>query len=266
MLINSNTKIAAILKHNPQAIDAIIGISPKFEKLRNPLLRKLIAGRTSIAMAAKIGGCTVNDFFTGLQALGFDIDATAPVLAEDAGDKPAFMASLTPEQLVVLDVRPMLAQGNDPLQAILSQVKALPAGRILKIINTFEPTPLIAMLEKKGFTTYVDTMDSNLVETYFYKQQETAGNEQPVIKKADWDDMVQKFTGKLQTVDVRTLEMPLPMHTILEALDSLPEDKALYVYHKRIPVFLLPELTDRGFDYRIKEVSDGEVHLLIFKN
>lgn len=59
--------------------------------------------------------------------------------------------------------------------------------------------------------------------------------------------------------------MPLPMLTILEALENLPEDKALFVYHKRIPVFLLPELAERKFDYRIKEISDGEVHLLIFK-
>ena len=55
------------------------------------------------------------------------------------------------------------------------------------------------------------------------------------------------------------------MLTILEELDKLPADKALYVYHKRIPVFLLPELADRKFGYRIKEIDDGEVRLLIFK-
>jgi uncharacterized protein (DUF2249 family) len=58
--------------------------------------------------------------------------------------------------------------------------------------------------------------------------------------------------------------MPLPMMTILEALDTLAAGTALYVYHKRIPVFLLPELAQRKFDYRIKEISAGEVHLLIF--
>lgn len=59
--------------------------------------------------------------------------------------------------------------------------------------------------------------------------------------------------------------MPMPMLTILELLENLPEDNALYVYHKRIPVFLLPELADRKLDYRIMEISEGEVHLLIFK-
>lgn len=37
MIINSETKIAAILKKNPAALEAIVSITPKFEKLRNPL-------------------------------------------------------------------------------------------------------------------------------------------------------------------------------------------------------------------------------------
>ena len=59
MMINANTKIAAILKQHPAALDAVIAVSSKFEKLRNPILRKVMAGRTSLAMAAKVGGCTV---------------------------------------------------------------------------------------------------------------------------------------------------------------------------------------------------------------
>jgi uncharacterized protein (DUF2249 family) len=80
-----------------------------------------------------------------------------------------------------------------------------------------------------------------------------------------WDEIIKKYHGNLETIDVRYLQMPLPMHNILEALNKLPEQKALYVIHKRIPVFLLPELRERNFDYRIKEVADGEVYLLIFK-
>jgi len=106
-----------------------------------------------------------------------------------------------------------------------------------------------------------------LVETYFYKKDDA----KVVIDKAenkteDWDECLQRFQNKIQTIDVRALEMPGPMLTILDALEKLPSDNALFVYHKRIPVFLLPELKDRKFDYRIKEISDNEVHLLIFKD
>ena len=66
MTINAHTKIAHILKQNAQALDALISISPKFEKLRNPLLRKVMAGRTTLAAASKLGGCSMEDFFKKL--------------------------------------------------------------------------------------------------------------------------------------------------------------------------------------------------------
>ena len=80
-----------------------------------------------------------------------------------------------------------------------------------------------------------------------------------------WDEIMNRYKEKLQMIDVRQMEMPLPMLTILEALEKLPSGNALFVYHKRIPVFLLPELRERKLDYRIKEISEGEVHLLIFR-
>jgi uncharacterized protein (DUF2249 family) len=81
-----------------------------------------------------------------------------------------------------------------------------------------------------------------------------------------WNELIKKFTDKMQTIDVRQLEMPQPMMTILEAIEKLPDDAALFVYHKRIPVFLLPELRERKFDYRIKEEAPNEVRLLIFRD
>ena len=76
MTINSNTKIGSILKARPDALEVIISLSPKFEKLRNPFIRKMMANRTSIDAASKIAGCKVNDFFEKLQPLGFEIDTT----------------------------------------------------------------------------------------------------------------------------------------------------------------------------------------------
>ncbi len=59
--------------------------------------------------------------------------------------------------------------------------------------------------------------------------------------------------------------MPLTMLTNLNKLYKLTESTALYFFQKRNSVFLLAELRERKFDYRIKEISDAEVHLLIFK-
>lgn len=268
MTINANTKIATLLKENPDALEAIISISPRFNKLRNPLLRKLMAARTSINMASKVGGCTVNDFFKKLEPLGFTSDKN--IIADDSTDQkqiPGFVQNITLADIVELDVRVEIESGKDPLNLILKAVKQLQPGQLLKLINSFEPVPLILLLEKQGFESYVETINENLVNTFFHKNQGTPMKEVDTSKASlGWDEIWQRFTDKIVTVDVRLLEMPLPMLTILDELDKLPDGKALYVIHKRIPVFLLPELTERKFDYRIKEVGDGEVYLLIFKN
>lgn len=266
MQIDSNTKIAAILKHNPEALEAIISLNPKFSKLRNPVMRKLMAGRTSIGMAAKIGGCDAADFFEKLKPLGFEAEHAEETNTVAKKPLPAFLQHLKSEDIRILDVRPVLDAGKDPLSLIMQSIKGLAAGDALKIINTFEPTPLIKLLEKKGYAYYVDTVSDNEIETYFFK---TDGGEETDITEpdkdsSDWQETKERFNEKLKYIDVRQLEMPLPMHTILENLNHLQKDEALYVYHKRIPVFLLPELRERGFDYRISEISDGEVHLLIF--
>lgn len=270
MLINEQTKIAALLKHNIESLEAIITLSPDFKKLRNPVLRKLMAGRTSIKMASKIGGCSPQDFFKVLQPLGFEIDSETSSSEKEEEKKalPAYLQSLKSNQIIEFDVRQMLADGGDPLRPIQQKIKEIKSGEALKIINTFEPIPLVLLLEKQGYQSFVDTVNSERVDTYFYKTNEDARFEIQNVSgdSADWDQILKNYENNLIEIDVRHLEMPMPMMTILEALEILPDGKALFVNHKRIPVFLLTELKDREFEYRIKDVQDGEVYLVIFKN
>ena len=98
--INANTKIAHLLKAHPDAMEAIISIDQKFDKLRNPVLRKLVAGRTSIAMASKIAGCQVEDFFNKLKPLGSEIDTETKSSVEVKKELPAFITSLIKNQII----------------------------------------------------------------------------------------------------------------------------------------------------------------------
>jgi len=270
MIINANTKISKILKQNPDALEAIISITPKFEKLRNPLLRRLMAARTSIEMASNIAGVSVENFFEKLEPLGFEPDRETKAESNTSKPKPklpAYFNSLKPEQIIEFDVQPIIEAGEDPLSLIIKKVKSVPQNGALKIINSFEPTPLISLLKKQGFDSFVEKVDDETVEAYFYKTSSAAVEINERENNAEgWDELIKKFEGKMENVDVRKLEMPQPMMTILGAIEKLPEEKALFVYHKRIPVFLLPELRERKFDYRIKEIAPNEVRMLIFKD
>lgn len=267
MTITSDTKIGTILKLHPGALEAIISISPRFEKLRNPLLRKLMAGRTSIAMASKIAGCSPFDFFSKLRPLGFEPGKEAEQKPTSSRPLPFEIRNIEPAMLVQLDVRPDLAAGGDPLQRILGAVKQLKKGQVMVIINTFEPVPLMQLLKKRGYESHTVQISPDTFHSYFHRVgeiQEKAPAEQNVSDEG-WDELMQRYKDNLLTIDVRQLEMPGPMMTILETLDKMPEGKALFVYHKRIPVFLLPELADRKLEFRAREIREGEVHLLIFK-
>ena len=277
MSINERTKLSELLKHHPDALEAIVSLSPDFKKLRNPVLRALMAGRTIIVMASKMGGIGPSDFFRALEALGFESEASQGSLSQEPVPKniprPEALKSLAAERLVSFDVRSILADGKDPLRPIQQRVKSLKAGEVLLIVNTFEPVPLIKVLEKQGFQSHVEVLAPDRVETYFYRLEgegapmgEVQVGEEEGSTSGDWEPLLERFAGNLEEIDVRHLEMPMPMMTILEALETLPQGKALYVYHKRIPVFLLTELRERNFDYRIREVGDGEVYLLIFAN
>ncbi len=180
---------------------------------------------------------------------------------------PDFIQSLRREQIIDLDVRPVLASGTDPFKIILEKTKEIEGGQALKIINTFKPAPLITLLERQGFVAYTEVIDANWVETYFYKPEKLTGIEpvQPQDAASGWDEKLQQFSDKLIKIDVRNLEMPQPMHIIIEALDKLPANHALFIYHHRLPLFLLPELAAMKFEFRSKEVSPDEVWLLLFR-
>lgn len=267
--INANTKIGKLIKNNPEAMEAIISIDSKFKKLKNPILRKVFANRTSIAMAAKIAGCKAEDFFKKLEPLGFIVDRSIEAVDVEKKESqiPDYIRQLPEEDILVLDVRPDIDAGKDPLKIIMNKVKEVKPQQALRLINSFEPIPLILMLEKQGFSSFIKTINSDLVETYFYKSGESKAidNIDDKITADGWEDWIKRFKDKLIEIDVRPLPMPQPMHTILGELDKMGDDQALFVNHKRIPVFLLPELDEMGYTYRIKKISDGEVRLLIFK-
>jgi uncharacterized protein (DUF2249 family) len=51
----------------------------------------------------------------------------------------------------VLDVRPLIAHGEEPFALIRGRVDALGAGENLTVIAPFLPSPLIELLKGEGF-------------------------------------------------------------------------------------------------------------------
>ncbi|WP_192822843.1 DUF2249 domain-containing protein [Rufibacter sp. LB8] len=264
------TKISVILKANPAALEAIVSINRHFEKLRNPIFRKLLASRVTIADAARIGNCTVEAFFEKLGPLGFTIPTkkVAPDLVKETltGAFPVLLESLPPSAFTYLDVRESIRTGHDPFLEIMAAVDALPENKALVLINTFEPTPLYKILQKRGVASFAHHKEENLVYTYFWRTSHTdAPEEAAAVFLSDFEKVKKTFKGQLQTLDVREMEMPQPMVSILEALEKLPAHQALLVAHRRVPRYLIPQVQERGFALALQELGPDQVQLLIYK-
>ena len=272
MIISANTKISKLIKENGLAIDAIADINPHFRKLKNPVLRRVLAPRVNIETAARIGGVSVQVFLDKLAEIGFEVDNKTETTKQPTKtiNKTDYMFDLKNDKITVLDVREGLANGVDPFNEIMAAIKDFKDGEVLKIVNTFEPAPIINVLKQKGFISKVEHISDKEIHTYLKKEKEDKSEEinkkaQESAKTDDIDTVFASFKEKFKELDVRDLEMPQPMVTILEELKDLPEDYCLYVHHKKVPQFLLPQLDERGYVYLSEEIDGDNTKMLIFK-
>ena len=58
--------------------------------------------------------------------------------------------------MALLDVRPMMAQGGDPIAVILKMVGDLAPGEELELLAPLDPVPLYHVLDAQGFTHQTD--------------------------------------------------------------------------------------------------------------
>lgn len=267
MRVSSKTKIADIIKANEKAIDVIAAINPHFRKLKNPILRKLLAPRVNVEQAANIGKTTVNTILNKLKELNFEIEECDCEKENNIQEINSKEEIINEEDIVSFDVRPIIKNGEDPLKAIMVEVKKLPLNKTLLIINSFEPIPLINLLREKGFSASVQKIEEDIIYTYFTKKEDKINIESENLYGAnnDFDEKLHVFKDKLKEIDVRSLEMPGPMVAILAEINDLKSGEALLVHHKRIPQFLLPELNTLGFNYLFNEIEEGYLKILIFK-
>ena len=261
--VNPDTKISDLIKANPDVIDAIASINPLFRKLKNPVLRRVLASRVTIAEAVKIGKSSLVIFAAKLRPLGFNL----PHSANDVNDMPVEVRPAVAEVVyeALLDVRETIKENKDPFQDIIKVLLKLRKGGTLLLVNSFVPFPLIKILERKGYGIIVIHPAEGVVHTYITKAtDEPVQDEVNFVSEAEFDKIEDIYRNNLVVTDVRQMPMPEPMRHILGKLHDLHAGHALFVYHKKIPMFLLPELAAMRYKYVFKEKPDA-VLMIIYK-
>ena len=68
MRITEKTRIDALLKTYPFLLDFLVNLTPKFSKLKNPIMRKTVGKLATMRQAASLGDMAVEDLLTAVAA------------------------------------------------------------------------------------------------------------------------------------------------------------------------------------------------------
>ena len=138
--------------------------------------------------------------------------------------------------LLTLDVRPILASGRDPLADVLGALEGLADDGVLLLIAPFQPRPLLALLEGRGFHA-----DLSQVGAAF--------------------EVEIRAPAAPEVLELRELEAPGPLEAVLAGAAGLQSGQALIARVPRVPRMLLPHLEERGLAWCAVERADGSALL-----
>lgn len=261
-MITSGTTIEQLLDEHPELVTFLASYHPHFEKLRFGLLRKVMAPRVTVEQAAQMAGISAAELLGALRHAVREAEpAGNPVVTPSGTDGPsARPAALATRRPVHVDVRDDIRQGVEPFARIMAAVKALGDEEALALRAPFEPIPLYDVLGRRGLAHWTECRAPDDWSVWFYREPwptAEAATAPPSSKAGPLADRL--------IIDVRGLEPPLPMMRVLERLDTLAGDDQLEVIHDRRPLFLYPQLDERGFVHETDEPEAGVVRIRIRK-
>ena len=150
MEVDVNMKIYTLIKEYPQIEEYLIELSPRYKKLKNPILRRTVARVATLRQAAMIGGFSSSVFVNLLRVkLGqskIEIkDADIKILDE----LPSWVKGKKPKFIV--NAPKLLDESKNPLSYTNKKLKRLKDGEFILLKSDFVPAPLIEEAIKKGF-------------------------------------------------------------------------------------------------------------------
>lgn len=171
---------------------------------------------------------------------------------------PEWRGGLDAERASRIDVRPILAAGEPPLGAVIQLAEAVAPGGVLLIEAPFDPQPLRRLLAGKRFATYAERLGPGHWRIWCRRGNGDDRLAQPEGRRTEattWR------AGDVVHIDVRGLEASRPLIAILALIDGAAHQGHVVVHHNREPLYLYPELVDRGWSYARLPSPEGEVRL-----
>lgn len=284
-MIRAGDRVSTVIARDASLIDVFVALSPAFERLRTPGVRKVMTRLVTVEQAARMSGVDLELLLSRLNAhlnettheddvmksttaapeladehTSTATDQTAAVASSDA-TRPAALLAIGDDATVVIDVRDELRAGREPFSLIMAALRERPEHGALLVRATFEPVPLYAVMQRHQLTHWTERLADDDWKVWFYPEE--AASQPAVQTQAQVGKPTEDPGDNVVVLDVRGLEPPEPMMQTLAALEQLPAGATLVQLNVRVPQFLLPLLEDRGFTYEIREQDEHFVRLFI---
>jgi len=167
LIISPKTKVLQLIETYPQLEDVLIEYAPAFKKLKNPVLRKTVARIATLQQAAAVGNVKVEDLINHLRK---EVDQdlySGTSSTEYTTQKPDWFN----KALIKLkfNAKKMLATGEQPVHQVISDLDAMGKNEIYKLIAPFLPAPLIDKATSLKIRHWVEKINDEEFNVYFYK-------------------------------------------------------------------------------------------------
>jgi hypothetical protein len=163
--ISPKTKVGELLDAFPELEPVLMAMSPAFEKLKNPVLRRTVARVATLQQISVVGGVNIEEIIRRLRK------EAGQNLGDEAAENTKYLTDETPEWYEKsritgrFDATGKINSGESPMQEILHEASHLNPGEIFELQTPFIPAPIIDMLKAKNFKTHT-IVNNDRVLTY----------------------------------------------------------------------------------------------------
>lgn len=257
--LKGNDLLARAIRENPGLFGKLATLHPVLAEFAEQGLPDSVAGVVTLDDVARIAGVAEKRL---LAYLNDEADAPSPVGAE-AESRPDWVDGFRKARdLPCLDVTADIEAHRDPFSHIMAFVDALGDAPGFALKAPFHPVPLRRVLGARGFASHAEPDPAGGWLVYFRRGRAQEGRSE-VSRGGDMGDEAAKEwrEGAVIHIDVRSLEPPQPLVAILALLERPDCGDEVVVHHRRDPVFLYPELVERGWEWERVPGEAGEVRL-----
>lgn len=175
--MNGDTKLSVALASNPAVLDYVISLNPHdFERLRNPLMRKVMPVRITLRRIANMAGIPEQELLDNINRLAGEplevVDPDRAPVKVSASQAPVWMQGVDDSQIVWVDVLKGDERLDDPMPPINTAVNRMEAGGVIGIKHKWEPQPLFDIWDLRGLDYWTKQISADEWHIYVHKPHE----------------------------------------------------------------------------------------------